>query len=108
MWNAANKGLFAQGPADGLLGSLWEFPGGKQEPGETLPQCLERELGEELGIRVEVGSLLLTVKHAFTHFKIRLHAFDSRYVDEPPQTLKCPYRRWVRVDETAHFAFVVT
>src|SRR5258708_3568697 len=105
IWNDANQVLIAQRPADGLLGGLWEFPGGKQEPGETLPQCLERELGEELGIRVEVGSLLLTVKHAFTHFKITLYAFDCRYLDGPPQALQCADWRWVRLDELDQFAF---
>ncbi len=75
IWNARGEVLIAQRPLDGLLGGLWEFPGGKQEAGESLPECLQRELREELAIEVEVGDLFTTVKHGFTHFKITLHAF---------------------------------
>ena len=46
----ADAVLLSKRPADGLLGGMWEFPGGKQEPGESLPECLARELKEELGI----------------------------------------------------------
>ncbi len=53
--------LIAQRPLEGLLGGLWEFPGGKQEAGETLPDCLRRELREELAIEVEVGELFMQV-----------------------------------------------
>ena len=80
IWNARGEVLIAQRPLDGLLGGLWEFPGGKQEAGESLPECLQRELREELAIEVEVGELFTTVKHGFTHFKITLHAFECRYV----------------------------
>jgi A/G-specific adenine glycosylase len=108
IWNEAGQVLIAQRPADGLLGGLWEFPGGKQEPGETLPECLARELGEELAIRVEVGDLLIVVKHGFTHFRITLHAFNCRYLGGPPQAIGCADWRWLHLDELDQFAFART
>lgn len=97
--------LIAQRPAEGLLGGLWEFPGGKRESGETIEQALIRELQEELGITVQVGNLLTTVDHAFTHFKITLFAFDCQIVSGDPQAIGCADWRWVRLDEFDQFAF---
>lgn len=67
--------LIAQRPQDGLLGGLWEFPGGKLEPGEDLPTCLKREICEELDADIEVGEPFGIYTHAFTHFRVTLHAF---------------------------------
>jgi A/G-specific adenine glycosylase len=105
IWNDAGQLLIAQRPADGLLGGLWEFPGGKREGNETLPECLSRELREELAITVAVEDLLVKVKHAFTHFKITLHAFRCRYLEGPPQAIGCADWRWVQPDELDRFAF---
>jgi A/G-specific adenine glycosylase len=97
--------LIAQRPMDGLLGGLWEFPGGKQEDGESLPQTLKRELREELGIEVEVGDLFVVVKHAFTHFKITLHAYDCRYLSGPPQAIEAHDFAWVTEDQLNEYSF---
>jgi A/G-specific adenine glycosylase len=97
--------LIAQRPAEGLLGGLWEFPGGKQEAGETLPECLRRELREELGIEVEVGDELCVVKHAFTHFSITLHALECRHIGGQPQALQVQAWAWVHEDELARYSF---
>jgi A/G-specific adenine glycosylase len=106
IWNDAGQLLIAQRPLDGLLGGLWEFPGGKQEAGETLPDCLRRELQEELAIDVEVGELFTTVPHAFTHFKITLHAFSCRYVvGREPQAVGVRDWKWVRPDELSLYSF---
>jgi A/G-specific adenine glycosylase len=105
VWGDEGRFLIAQRPAEGLLGGLWEFPGGKQEPGETLSECLARELQEELAIHVAVGNLLTVVKHAFTHFKITLHALECRIVAGQPQAIGCADWRWVRLDELDQFAF---
>ena len=105
IWNDSGQVLIAQRPANGLLGGLWEFPGGKQESGESLEQCLQRELQEELAIQVDVGVLLATVRHAFTHFRITLHAFTCQYVSGPPQALQCADWRWVSLLELEQFAF---
>ena len=60
---------------DGMLGGLWEFPGGKREKGETFEDCLRREIREETGFRVDVGPYLTTVRHRYTHFSVELHTY---------------------------------
>lgn len=100
--------LIAQRPSSGMLGGLWEFPGGKRHAGETLPECLRREIHEELGVDVEVGRHLISVRHAYTHFRITLHAFECRLLSGEPQPIGVADWRWVRLDELAAFPFPVT
>jgi len=69
------KVLIAQRAVDGLLGGMWEFPGGKRESSETLEFCLKREICEELSVKILVGESIGIYKHAFTHFRVTLHAF---------------------------------
>jgi len=97
--------LIAQRPLDGMLGGLWEFPGGKQKEGETLAECLRREILEELGILIEVGEPVVTVKHSYTHFKITLYAFHCRLLKGQPQALDVADWRWVRQDDLASYPF---
>ena len=78
--------VIQQRPQDGLLGGLWEFPGGKVEPGETPAQAVVRELAEELGLSVDAGDEFATVKHAYSHFRITLHAFLCARRDGGPAT----------------------
>jgi A/G-specific adenine glycosylase len=101
----ANRILIAQRPADGLLGGLWEFPGGKQESGETMLETLARELQEELEITVEVGELLIQVKHAFTHFRITLHAYVCRHTGGVPTAKGVADFAWVTIDDMDTYAF---
>ena len=104
-----SKLLIAQRLPDGMLGGLWEFPGGKLEPHDAdLPACLRREIGEELAIEIEVGDLLTTVRHAYTHFRITLHTFHARHVAGKPQTLGCQAWRWVELTELSEFPLPVT
>ncbi len=79
--------LIAQRPPDGLLGGMWEFPGGKVEPGEDLVMGLKREICEELGVDIEVGSPIGIYQHAYTHFRITLHAYLCELNGSQPQTL---------------------
>ena len=106
----AGRLLIAQRPLDGLLGGLWEFPGGKREGAESLPDCLRRELREELAIEVEVGGLFTVVDHGFTHFKITLHAFDCRYLGPlppytEPQAIAAINWEWAGLDELGAYSF---
>jgi A/G-specific adenine glycosylase len=87
--------LVAQRKVEDMLGGLWEFPGGKREEGETLPECLAREMREELGVEVKVEEVLTVVKHSFTHFRITLHAFTCQLTSGEPICLDCAAFRWV-------------
>jgi A/G-specific adenine glycosylase len=100
--------LIAQRPFGGRLGGLWEFPGGKVEPGETLRQCLRREIKEELGVRIKVGKPITSIDHAYTHFKITLHAFECELISGKPQTLQVEDFKWVRRSELEKYAFAKT
>lgn len=101
--------LLAQRRPEGMLGGLWEFPGGKLEPHDAdLPACLRREINEELGIEVAVLKPLTTVKHAYTHFRITLHAFHAQHVGGVPQALGCQDWRWLELDEVRMLPLPVT
>ena len=65
--------LVARRAADDPLGPVWEFPGGKVEPGESLPEALARELAEELGIEAEVAEEIDSILHDYPHLRVRLH-----------------------------------
>ena len=95
--------LIAQRPQDGLLAGMWEFPGGKQKPGESLQACLEREICEELGVQIEVGEHLGVYEHAYSHFRVTLHAFRSTLVAGEPQQLEHADLRWSSLDELSEF-----
>jgi A/G-specific adenine glycosylase len=100
--------LIAQRPPEGMLGGLWEFPGGKRHAGETLPDCLRREMQEELGVDVAVGEPVISIKHAYTHFRITLHAFECELLGGEPQAIGVADWRWVSLEDLAPFPFAVT
>jgi len=87
--------LIARRPEGGLLGGLWEFPGGKREPGESLQACLRRELREELGIRVEVRESLGAFQHAYSHFSVTVHAFACKLRGGAPKALEHTRIAWI-------------
>jgi A/G-specific adenine glycosylase len=96
--------LIAQRPADGLLGGLWEFPGGKLQPGEDFTSCLQREILEELGVPVSVGGQLSVYHHAYTHFRVTLHAFICTLANgSQPQPLEHTKLKWVAPAELADY-----
>lgn len=97
--------LIARRNEEGFLGGLWEFPGGKQEDGETLETCLKRELAEELAIDVEVGERLIAVNHAYSRFRITLHAFHCTYNSGPPQAIGCAEWRWISPVQLEEYPF---
>lgn len=92
--------LIAQRPADGLLGSLWEFPGGKLQPGEDLAACLQREIDEELAVKICIGEPLGVYRHVYTHFRVTLHAFHCRLANgAQPQPIQVQDLRWVHLEQ---------
>lgn len=97
--------LIAQRKADSMLGGLWEFPGGTREAGESIEMCIARELMEELGIEVEVGPLVVCVRHAFSHFTMDLHAHACHIRSGRPRAIHCAAWTWVRLDEMDRYAF---
>ncbi len=108
IWQDDGRFLIAKRPLAGLLGGLWEFPGGKKEADESLRDALRREILEELGFEIEVGQLLTTIKHAYTHFRITLHAFHARYRSGTPKNLEVADHSWVYLDELERYAFAAT
>jgi A/G-specific adenine glycosylase len=105
IWSESGQVLIDRRPQEGLLGGLWEFPGGKIEPGETVEDCIMREIREELGIVIAVGDRLTTIDHAYTHFRVTLNVFHCRHISGEPQPLECDEIRWVNVDELEQFPF---
>lgn len=99
------KLLITRRAADGLLGGLWEFPGGKIKSGEKTANACTREIYEETGLVVEAYKLLTHVKHAYTHFKISMDVFVCRYVSGSV-TLNGPVdHRWITIGEIEQYPF---
>ncbi len=78
----------------GLLGGLWEFPGGHIEEGENPEQALAREFQEELGVEISVGNKLVEVKHAYSHFRITLHVFWCSLLSGTPKAIGADEFTW--------------
>lgn len=85
---------------------MWEFPGGKLEPGETLPECIRREILEEIGIEIEVEEFFERVVYAYApDFQVELNAYLCKWLDGEAQALGCEAVRWISLDEFADFTF---
>ena len=96
--------LIQRRPQKGLLAGLWEFPGGKLETSDAdLAACLQREIIEELGVEVEVGESFGIYKHAYTHFRVRLHAFLCQ-LEADQQIPETDTLHWVHPSQLVAFA----
>jgi len=95
--------LLALRPEDGLLGGLWEFPGGKQEGVETIEECLVREWHEEMGVTIQVGRLLGVYRHAYSHFKVILHAHFCILSEGTPKPIVAKEITWATLDDLATY-----
>ena len=103
--NDAGEVLIDQRLNEGLLGGLWEFPGGKQEPDEAIEDTISRELREELAIEVSVAEELITVEHAYSHKKLRFVVHLCQWRTGEPQPLASQQVRWVRPESLANYPF---
>ena len=99
------KLLITQRPPGGHLAGLWEFPGGKCEPGETLPECLQRELHEELGVVANVRECVETLEHAYPEKTVQLSFYLCSLVIGEPEGREGQSIKWVGPDELRHYQF---
>lgn len=88
-----------------VLAGFWELPGGKVEPGESVRQCVARELEEELGVQVEVGKELKPCEHRYDHGAVRLLPFYCRLIGGQPQPLEVAECRWVSPADLGCYRF---
>ena len=103
--NEAGEVLIDQRLNEGLLGGLWEFPGGKQELGEVIVDTIARELREELAIEVAVGEELISVEHAYSHKKLRFVVHLCQWISGEPQPLASQQVLWVSPQSLADYPF---
>jgi mutator protein MutT len=99
------KILITQRSGNVHLGGLWEFPGGKVEPGESLEAALEREIQEELGVRISVQDEFFSVEHDYPAKSVRLHFFNCTIREGEPRPLEVADMRWVTAEELPQFEF---
>lgn len=104
IWNGDGQVLLAQRPRGGMLGGLWTFPGGRQKSSEGLAACLRRSIEQMLGIEIRVGEPIVAVDHAYTHFRVTVHAFYCYHESREPQALGYSSWQWVRLGELDRFA----
>ncbi|MGC6483828.1 MAG: 8-oxo-dGTP diphosphatase MutT [Synechococcus sp.] len=103
--NQAGEVLIDQRLNEGLLGGMWEFPGGKQELGEAIEATITRELMEELAIEVAVGQQLICVDHAYSHKKLRFVVHLCSWISGEPKPLASQQLRWVRPQDLGDYPF---
>lgn len=96
--------LITRRPPGSHLAGLWEFPGGKPDPGETHEVALRREIAEELGAHAEIGELIETIDWAYPDKRVRLHFYRATIGGEP-RPLEGQEMRWVAPADLGRFEF---
>lgn len=97
--------LLAKRPDKGLLGGMWEFPGGPVVPGETHQTALERVLRDEFGVAVKPGGLVAVVKHAYSHFKVTLNVYRCEWLTGAPKPAGHSEAKWIARSRFTELAF---
>lgn len=87
------------------LAGFWEFPGGKREADESLTECLQRELFEELGVRVDLPIPYRVVRHDYPEKIVELHFFRCAIEEGEAEPVDCEEIRWVLPEELPRFEF---
>lgn len=104
IWDG-DRFLICQRPIGKARGLLWEFVGGKVEPGETKPQALIRECQEELAVTLSVGSVFMEVEHDYPDLSVHLTLFHAEILEGPPQMLEHNDIRWITAEEIPQYTF---
>lgn len=97
--------LITQRPGGVHLAGLWEFPGGKVEPGESLEAALQREIFEELGVKIRVNDEFFTVEHDYPTKSVRVHFFNCTILEGRPTAIEVAEIRWVRLQALDNYPF---
>ena len=97
--------LACQRPPEKARGLLWEFVGGKVEPGESGPEALLRECREELGVELKVGGAFMDVTHAYPDLTVHLTLYEAEIEQGVPQRIEHHDLRWVTVEEMDQLEF---
>ena len=97
--------LIARRPDGRHLAGFWEFPGGKRHADESLAACLRRELQEELGIEVEVGREIESLRHDYPEKSVWLRFLQCRLLKGEPRALDCAEWAWIGVGDLDRYAF---
>lgn len=105
IWNQSGQILIDRRKAGGAMGGLWEFPGGKIEAGETVPQCIVREIQEELAIEIIVGKHLISINHIYPTFEITLIVHHCQHISGTPQPIESEEIRWVNVPDLDKYEY---
>ena len=104
IWDG-DRFLACQRPAHKARGLLWEFVGGKVEPGETRQQALIRECREELDVLLSVGDVFMEVDHVYPDLTVHLTLFHASIAEGTPQKLEHNDIRWITVEEIDNYPF---
>ena len=99
------KFMICQRPAHKARGLLWEFVGGKVEPGETKEQALIRECREELAVTLSVDDVFMDVIHEYPDLTVHLTLFNATIAEGEPQKLEHNDIRWITPSEIANYEF---
>ncbi len=105
IFNERDEVLIDQRLNEGLLGGMWEFPGGKQEAGELIEQTISREITEELAIEVKVGQELISFVHTYSHKRLRFVVHICKLVSGVPQPLASQQVKWIDPCSLSAYAF---
>ena len=104
IWDG-DRFLICQRPAHKAGGLLWEFVGGKVEPGETKEQALIRECREELAVTLSVGEVFMEVDHEYPDLNVHLTLFNAAISEGTPQMLEHNDIRWITTGEISQYEF---
>ena len=104
IWDGS-RFLICQRPAHKARGLLWEFVGGKVEPGESKEDALIRECREELAVTISAGEVFMEVDHDYPDLNVHLTLFNAAIIEGTPRMLEHNDIRWITVDEILQYEF---